>query len=316
MLLVVAGGSAAAAQEIGDSAACATSRAQASLDRVGLAMLMWLTDVVSGLTAPPALGGPTCLGSVPVDLALVPAIPVADLRALLVPLYIAAIPTNDPWGTPYDYRLNVANPLAANVIAIRSAGSDRLFEATAYDVAATAGPAGDLVHFNGFRVRYPPRLDPVSRQQVTVAQLETLGTAMLAWLTDVISAASHAPAGGPTVDLSLITPISATDLAALITPFYIPCVPEHDGWGNPLDLRLNDNFLVSPIMSIRSPGSDGLNEGPIYDLELFPPEDFPRDLVWSDGLTFQAPSPTRTLLFTDNFESATLWGTWSCGPGF
>jgi hypothetical protein len=37
---------------------------------------------------------------------------------------------------------------------------------------------------------------------------------------------------------------------------------------------------------------------------------------WSDGLDFQFPTGTPALLFTDGFETATTWGTWSCGPGF
>jgi len=301
---------------------CPTSRAQASIDEVSLAMLHWLADVTSGLVPPSTLDGPTCLAAVPVELALVPAIAVEDLRALLVPAYIDAIPGNDPWGQPYDYRLNLANPLALPAIAMRSAGSDRLFEGTLYVPGATGGPEGDLVRYNGARLRQAPRLDPVSRQLTTAAQLANLGAALLNWVTDNVltepgtSRSSRTPAGGPTVDLSQISPVTAPDLAAVLTPLYIACVPEKDGWGHPLDLRLNDDFLGTPVASIRSAGSDGLLEGEIYDTELFPAEEFHRDLVWSDGLTFQGPSPSRTQIFTDDFESATLWGTWTCGPGF
>ena len=304
------------AQQFDPAGGCATVGAQASLDRVSTAMLMWLTDVVSGLDGAPPRGLPTCIGSAPVDVALVPTIPVDDLRALLVPFYISSIPTNDPWGTPYEYRLNVANPLSAYAIALRSAGSDRLFEGTTYDVDTTPGPASDLVRYNGFPVREPPRLDPVSRQQQTAAQILNLGTAMLSWFTDVVSAAQRSPAGGPTVDLTLITPITAGDLATFLTPMYIQCVPEKDGWGHPFDLRLNDDLLGTPVMSIRSPGSDGVVEGDTYDTEVFPAEDFGRDLVWSDGQYFRSPSPIRAAVFADGFESATLWGTWSCGPGY
>ncbi len=314
--MAFAAGSPATAQGFDNAGACATSRAQKSIDTVAAAMISWLTDVISGVTAAPALGGSSCAAAGPVDIAQVPAIPVADLRTLLVPLYIASIPANDPWGTPYDYRLNVANPLSLHAIALRSAGSDRLFEGTIYDVGETDGPAGDLVLYNGDRVRRLPRLDPVSRQQVTVARIQNLGAAMLSWMTDNVLTEPRRPAGGPTVDLSLIAPITASDLAVLLTPFYTLCVPEQDGWGHPLDLRLNDDLLGFPVMSIRSPGSDGLLEGDIYDTEIFPAEEFDRDLVWSDGQTYQGPSPNRTQIFTDNFESAALWGTWSCGPGF
>lgn len=315
-VVAISGGSPASAQTMGNAGDCATSRAQESLDRVGAAMLMWLTDVVSGLAAAPGHGAATCIGSAPVDLALVPTIAVEDLRALLIPVYIASIPATDPWGTAYEYRLNVADPLSAYAIALRSAGADRLFVGTTYDVGTTSGPEGDLVLYNGFRVREPPQLDPVSRQTETAAQIRNLGTAMLSWLTDVISAAPRSPEGGPTVDLSLITPTTAADLATFLTPFYIPCVPAEDGWGNLFDLRLNEDLLGSPVMSIRSAGSDGVLEGDVYDTEIFPADDLPRDLVWSDGQDFRSPSLTRTTIFTDSFESAALWGTWSCGPGF
>lgn len=314
-LLALAGGSPALAQVVGNASDCATSRAQESIDRVGAAMLAWLTDVVSGLDAVPERGVSTCIGSAPVDIALVPTIPVADLRVLLVPLYIDSIPANDPWGTPYEYRLNVANPLSAYAIALRSAGSDRLFEGATYDVGATQGPAEDLVLYNLARVRQRPRFDSVSRQESTREQMFNLGWAILAWATDYVPLTRSAR-GGPAVDLSLITPITAQELAALITPFYIPCIESVDGWGHGYDLRLNDDLLSAPLLSIRSAGSDGIVEGNVYDTEIFPADDFYRDLVWSDGQNYQSPSSTRATVFTDDFESATLWGTWSCGPGF
>lgn len=310
---LVQGSSALAGGPI-DPVPCATSQAAASIDRVAAAMLAWLTDVIAGLRVSPARGVSTCLGAEPVDIALVPPILVADLRALLVPFYIASVPANDPWGQAYEYRLNVANPLSAHAIALRSAGSDRLFEGTIYDVGTTPGPEGDLVYYNDFRVRQPPRLDPVSRQETTAERMLTLGWAMLAWANDVPHA--HRPSGGPTVDLSLIPSIPPAELAALITPFYIRCIEELDGWGQPYDVRLDDEDWTAPLIAIRSAGSDGTVEGDIYDTEIFPAEDFARDLVWSDGDFFQSPSPTRTLIFTDNFESATLWGTWTCGPEF
>jgi hypothetical protein len=295
---------------------CATSQALAEIDRVESAMLLWLTDVVSRLGAPARQGGPPCAGSVPADLSLVPSISIADLRALLVPFYIAEVPERDPWGTPYDYRLNVANPLSMEALAARTAGSDGLFAGPIYAVGTTNGPEEDLVRYNGYRVRQPPRLDPVSRQQETSAAMLNLGTAWISWYTDVVSAATRPRSFGATVDLSLLTPIPAADVAAFLTPFYTLCVPELDGWGNTLDLRLNDDLLDSPVMSIRSSGRDGLLEGDVYDTEIFPADDLDRDLVWSDGLYFQSPTATRSGIFTDDFESGALWGTWSCGPSF
>lgn len=309
-LLVVPAGRAAATVD------CATAQAQASLDRVGAAMFAWLLDVTSGFAAASPLGAPLCPGSPPVDVTEVPPISVANLRALLVPVYIDAIPEEDPWGKKYDYRLNLAHPLSADVIALRSSGADASFEGTTYETGETGGPAADLVIYNTTWIRQPPRLDPVSRQLVTAERIDILGDAIIEWLQDVVSARTDAPAGGPTVDLALIAPVSASDLATLLTPFYALCIPAEDGWGHPLDLRLNDDVLGTPVTSIRSPGRDGVVEGDVYDTEIFPADDLDRDLVWSDGQNFHSPSLARSAIFADDFESAALWGTWSCGPGY
>lgn len=321
-LVALSVAAAAPAQVIGTADECTTSRAQDDLTRVHAAMYAWYQDVVSGIaaagrTAPG--GAPLCPGSPNIDLAKIPPISVEDLRALLVPEYIASIPAFDPWQRPYDYRLNLAELLGDYVLALRSSGADGLFEGTTYSIGTTSGPTEDLVIFHTTWLRQPPRLDPVSRQAVTVERIDILGPAMGSYWTDIISGAPHTRAGGPSVDLSQITPIAAADLAALLlTPFYYTlCVPGEDGWGHPFDYRMNlDNPLGLPFMSIRSPGRDGLLEGDIYDTEIFPADDLDRDLVWSDGQYYQSPSATRSQIFTDNFESATLWGTWTCGPGF
>jgi hypothetical protein len=311
----------AAGQVIGNAGGCATSRAMAEIGRVHAAMYAWYLDVVAGFAGSSGLAGsgpPLCPGGPAIDLGLVPPISVADLRALLVPAYIDAVPAFDPWERPYDYRLNLPDLLGEFYIGVRSSGADGLFEGSVYDIGPTGGPAEDLVILNTTWIREPPRLDPVSRQKVTLERIDTLGAAMLSYWTDIISGFGRSPAGGPTVDLAEIAPIAAPDLAALLlNPFYYTlCVPAVDGWGHPFDYRMNDEPLFLPFMSIRSPGRDGLLEGDLYDTELFPADDLDRDLVWSDGQYYQSPTPTRAAIFTDNFESGALWGTWSCGPGF
>lgn len=302
---------------------CATSRAEAEIQTVGEAMLAWLIDIVSGLSEGASTLEPICPGASPVDLTLVPSISVEDLRALLVPDYIAAVPALDPWGHPYEFRLNVANPLSAHAIALRSPGADGVFETDNYDFGFTSGPDDDLVLYNISRVRMPPRLDPVGRQWTTNEQIDRLGWALLSWYTDHVSARADAasrariqPSDPLTVDLGLITPISNAAMTALLAPLYTPCVPEHDAWGQPYDLRLNGDLLNSPVMAIRSAGADGTVEGDIYVGNQFPGDDFARDIVWSDGLFFQAPGASHATIFRDDFESGALWGYWSCGPDF
>jgi hypothetical protein len=294
---------------------CAVRQATDNVAAVGTAMISWLTDQV-GFVAPV---GSTCPGSAPVDVSQVPIIAVDDLRAVLVPQYIAAVPALDPWGNPYEYRLDVRNPLSLDVMAVRTAGADGAFEGDVYDDGTTAGPDDDQVWYNGWFVRRPPRLDPVSRQLITLATVQNLGVALFSWLTDQVGVRGpevERALSGASVDLSQITPRTQAEIAALLVPQYIRCVPALDGWGNPYDYRLNDDLLGSPVMAIRSAGSDGTVEGDAYPLGTFSADDLFRDIVWSDGVLYQGPTGPRHLIFSDDFETGGLFGTWSCGPGF
>lgn len=91
------------------------------------------------------------------DVETVPLITHAELEALLVPVYIAELPTTDGWGHDLEYRLDVANPLTEQVMAIRSPGRDGAFAATSYTVADFAPDAfdEDIVWADGFFVRWP-----------------------------------------------------------------------------------------------------------------------------------------------------------------
>jgi hypothetical protein len=323
VLVAVSPPIAGAQQSAGPSAPCATERAAKEIRSVGTAMLSWVIDVASLEGRNPRGTQSICPGASPVDVALVPAINHQDLTDLLVPLYIPSVPQFDPWGHAYEYRLNVDEPLSAEVIAIRSPGSDGSFEGDQYDFRFTTGPDEDLVLYNVSAVREPPRLDPVSRQLLTMGQVAATGHALLTWYTDVVSlgptvARSPLPESGgdPTVDLSLMAPRSHAEISALLYPLYSRCVPERDGWGGLYEFRINDDLLGTPLMSIRSAGSGGQMEGIVYTTEQFPPDDHTRDIVWSDGQFYREPGPGRQWIFLDGFETGALWGTWSCGPDF
>ena len=95
-----------------------------------------------------------------VDVASVPVISRADLAKLLVPKYLKDVPKNDPWGHPYEFRLN-KDPEADSAMAIRSAGSDGTFAGTQYEIAAfpKADSAQDLVWIDGYFARWPGRAE-------------------------------------------------------------------------------------------------------------------------------------------------------------
>lgn len=128
-------------------------------------------------------------------------------------------------------------------------------------------------------------------QKRTVADIRNTGTAMFSWLTDQVGAAAAGQSQVPQLlDLADYPAISHADLATILVPMYMQEVPELDGWGHPYELYLNtENPLAEKVMSIRSPGKDGLFEGSSYTITSFDPESFDEDIVWADGFFVRWP---------------------------
>ena len=128
-------------------------RTVADIRNTGTAMFSWLTDQV-GAAAAGQSGSSVDLGSYGGIVAM------ATMASVLTPQYLQNIPTLDGWKHGYEYYLNTANPLAKNVMAIRSFGrngandggptySVTSFEPTDYDQ--------DIVWADGFFVRWPQK---------------------------------------------------------------------------------------------------------------------------------------------------------------
>jgi len=128
-------------------------RTVADMRNTGTAMFSWLTDQV-GAAAAGASNSTVNLGSYG------GVVGTTVLASVLTPQYLQDIPTLDGWKHAYEYYLNTANPLAKNVMAIRSLGrngsndggpdySVTSFEPTAYD--------NDIVWADGFFVRWPQK---------------------------------------------------------------------------------------------------------------------------------------------------------------
>jgi hypothetical protein len=79
---------------------------------------------------------------------------------------------------------------------------------------------------------------------------------------------------------------------------------------------LNEDVCQGHFGAIRSLGSDALSEGDLYPIATFPADERHRDIVWADGAMVQEPDESGLAIFFDGFESAELWGYWSCGPGY
>lgn len=80
----------------------------------------------------------------------------AQVDGLLAPTYLKTIPRVDGWNRPYGFSLDEpVGGLDANVYAIRSAGSDGVFDGTSYTPGTTTDFDCDIVYSNGNFISYP-----------------------------------------------------------------------------------------------------------------------------------------------------------------
>ena len=120
---------------------------------VGTAMFSWLTDAVGAAAAgADAADNTVAMASYQANVK-----DVAELRVLLKPRYVQEVPTLDGWKYPYEYYLNEADPLAREVMMIRSRGLDNTADSDQY-TQAPFSPTDynkDIVWADGFFVRWP-----------------------------------------------------------------------------------------------------------------------------------------------------------------
>ncbi len=79
-----------------------------------------------------------------------------ELEALLVPRYLDALPREDGWGQPYDFRLDWGAGRGPR-LSVRSAGADGVFATDVYDVGVfpRSDVEQDIVWVDGWFARYP-----------------------------------------------------------------------------------------------------------------------------------------------------------------
>jgi type II secretion system protein G len=130
-------------------------RTMADMRNIGTAMFSWLTDQVgaaaAGAAATPSMYDLGGLSAAKKD--------AGALSALLVTRYVQEIPALDGWKNTYDYYLNDVDPLAVQVMAIRSLGRDGTAIGDDYEVTAFT-PTDydqDIVWADGFFVRWPQK---------------------------------------------------------------------------------------------------------------------------------------------------------------
>jgi hypothetical protein len=127
-------------------------RTISDIRNVGTAMFSWLTDQAGAAAA-----GQSQTETPPVDLKSYPPISYEELEKVLVPTYLTELPKTDGWGHPYEYYLNVQDPMAQQVMMIRSPGKDGKFSDALYSVGAFEPNDldQDIVWADGYFVRWP-----------------------------------------------------------------------------------------------------------------------------------------------------------------
>ncbi len=126
-------------------------RTMSDMNLVGKALMSWVTDQVGAAAAGAAATVPIRDYGSP--------LPRDTLETMLVPRYLPKVPEFDAWGSAIEYRFNADNLSADRLMAIRSAGSDRIFSTDTYALGGfdPRAYAEDLVWVDGIFVRWPQK---------------------------------------------------------------------------------------------------------------------------------------------------------------
>ncbi len=134
-----------------------------------------------------------------------------------------------------------------------------------------------------------------AKQKRTVADIRTIGTAWMSWLTD---AAGASAAGSSATYTWLSSSYTHSNMVSLLRPsntfFYMQDIPQRDGWGTDIQFAFigtTANLLSgSQVMAMRSLGRDKSASGTTYTPGAFIATDYDQDIVWADGYFVRYPS--------------------------
>jgi prepilin-type N-terminal cleavage/methylation domain-containing protein len=129
-----------------------------------------------------------------------------------------------------------------------------------------------------------------AKQRRTLADIHTLGKALMAWTTDNAAAAA---AGQATTSIDMgdyVGPRSLAEIEERLVTQYLQKVPERDGWRYPMEIYLADDVSGSThLMAVRSPGRSGVYEADVYTVGPFEANLYEQDIVWVDGFFVRWP---------------------------
>lgn len=134
-----------------------------------------------------------------------------------------------------------------------------------------------------------------AKQRRTMADLNSIGSAWMSWLTDQVGAAS---AGAPKVyDTDGFIEVTYQELFNYLHPtetfFYMNKVPEVDGWDSRMGFfrnpaTLSDNQLMI-CASARDDVFDDCDVDQPIEIGPFLATNFDRDIIWADGFFLRWP---------------------------
>ena len=129
-----------------------------------------------------------------------------------------------------------------------------------------------------------------AKQRKTMANMNSIGKAMMNWITDQAGAAAAGASTTEKMHLSNFNSVTHDEMDAIMVPVYLVNVPKSDGWGSDLDYYLKIlNFNDEDAMGIRSPGKGGNWDGDTYSMAPFVSTNYKSDIVWADGLFVRWP---------------------------
>ena len=116
-----------------------------------------------------------------------------------------------------------------------------------------------------------------AKQKRTMADIRAVATAWEARAVDTrqYNAAAYTM---PTATLTY------DDIATMLIPTYVRTTSRTDGWGHPLDFRVDQalgSSAAAALYAIRSPGREGVYQGDTYNGG--PTTEFDCDIVYSGG---------------------------------
>ncbi len=146
-------------------------------------------------------------------------------------------------------------------------------------------------------IMIPKLIDAIhkAKQRKTMAELNSVGTAWMSWLTDQVGAASAGTA--KTYNTEGFVAVDYPEMVSYLRPsntfFYMDSVPEQDGWGSALNYYRNTDLADERQLMICASARDGVFD--VCDISEplpigpFLATDFDQDIIWADGMLLRWP---------------------------